>query len=538
MSSPFITHIKTLLSNAQSSNKLILAVEMGVIDAVEKPLLRGGEIYPRMARAIVQAKSEILLLGYKLHGGTDGEKDILEALRQLDEKTIPPNRIQVRVLINKKEGLASYIGRKWEHPNMFQKTLDFKNIDIEFKEHQHQAFGSFHTKMLVIDGYTAILPSSDISKDGNYKDGETRWIDDASILHGLDLVRHIRYDFVQAWTSKNVNHVSQTQLNTPDLNQAFTVVTNTSENTLKLATNAIFISKKANGYVTNRSGMGPYAIAIIEAITRAEYTINIITPNMNEPAVIKALAEANKRGVQINIILGKHKGDKEESYPFAGGTNQDGIKLLYKEIEVRGNQHPEKLDIRWATTKTGEIIPEVHQEQVHARVICIDDIVFTGSSVLDLQSIYHSRECDVVMQDSSVSELYLQTIFHPIFDKGIKVQDDVSFRMHIPIITHSSSSSSSSSSSLPLFASHYPATSSFQYDSDIDSDIDSELEFCSDTISEAEGQLIQILDRAAILLPENKDAFKGILLMLSEKFMDNPDVNNNLRKQTLTYLKI
>ena len=36
--------------------------------------------------------------------------------------------------------------------------------------------------------------------------------------------------------------------------------------------------------------MGPYAIAIIEAITRAEYTINIITPNMNEPAVIKALA--------------------------------------------------------------------------------------------------------------------------------------------------------------------------------------------------------------------------------------------------------
>lgn len=402
--------------NADKNNKLVLAASPSTAAQLEIPKLCGKEIYPRLKTLVENANTEILLMGYKLDGGSDGETDLLEALKNLSEKAKQKGTvIRVRILINQRKGFSGIIKPDGPSTSPLRNGLQLDNIDLEYAEHQHYAFGSFHSKMVVVDSQAAMLMSCDLMKQNNYKDGKSRWTDMASILHGESLVSHIRKDFIQAWNSDHAFAVSGKKSTIPEEIQIHAPA-HLPEKTITVQ--AMFLSKKANGALHTRQHMSPYTLGVIEAIKQAKSSISITTPNLNESAVLDALADANQRGVNIYIALDKYKNNDAEALPFAGGTNQQGIEKLYKKINKRGNLHPDKLHIRWTTNEKGQIIALRHDQEMHARMVCVDDIVFIGSSVLDKQSVYHSRECDVVMQSPEAAELYLDTIFRPIFAKG------------------------------------------------------------------------------------------------------------------------
>lgn len=414
----FISYISAKLEKERDAgNKLILACKRG-FTGIEPPLMRGHQIYPRMRELIANAQREVLIMGYKLHTSCDGEKDLLEGLEALSKTATDKKRvIGVRILINKREGAAAAAtatSSKTTKP-LFE-GREFKNLSIQFVEHPHSYFGSFHSKMIIIDNNTAMISSCDISKDNNYRDGSSNWVDNSTVFHGQSFVAHIRDDFVQAYHSKRVMGHEKAPM--PIKLKSSTEI----EFDTKLeCTQALFISKKANGNLLNRKYLSPYAIGILEALKHAKHSVNIMTPNINDEIIIAELANAVARGIKVNIIMGRNKGDKAENLPCAGGTNQDAMTFLYKEVEKRAPKHMNKLDVRWATDDTGEmIIPDKHHQTVHARVVIIDDIVFVGSSVLDKQSIYHSRESDAIMQSKSISDMYMKRIFLPNFYKGIK----------------------------------------------------------------------------------------------------------------------
>lgn len=414
----FISYLSAKLEKERAhGNKLILSCQRG-ITGIEPPLMRGHQIYPRMRELIANAQREVLIMGYKLHTDCDGEKDLLEGLRALSKSAKEKNRIiGVRILINKREGAAAAATLKLSNPTKpFLAGMHFENLNIQVVAHPHSYFGSFHSKMIIVDSNTAMISSCDISKDNNYRDGSSNWVDNSTVFHGKSFVAHIRDDFLQAYHSKRVMGHEKAPMPVK-----LKSVPEIELDTKLECTQALFISKKANGNLLNRKHLSPYAIGILEALKHAKESVNIMTPNINDEIIITELANAVERGIKVNIIMGRNKGDKAESLPCAGGTNQDAMTLLYKELEKRGCKNKHKLDVRWATDDSGEtIIPDKHPQTVHARVVIIDDIVFVGSSVLDKQSIYHSRECDAIMQSKSIRDMYLKRIFLSNFYKGIK----------------------------------------------------------------------------------------------------------------------
>lgn len=416
-----INTIATGLDSLKGANDLILSVKLGKV-AIEEPLINGSKIFPRMAEAIKNAQSEVLIMGYRLDAGSDVEKDLVAALTELNKKAAGlQKKIQVRVLINERVGAAA-----WLKPSSNQNTTNalkdldlrqFEYLDFQYAEHRHSGFGAYHCKMVVVDNHTALMGSCDLLQNGNYQDGSVGWVDMTTVFQG-ELVKSIRQDFKLAWESGNNVTIDGTphKVIPKDLSSSLEEKTESAAIAFSEVP-ALFISKKAKGLGRSDLVLSPFTLAIIQAINNSNCSIHIMSPNLNIPEVINALADANKRGVPIYIIMGKHMNDESESKPGMGGTNEENMNHLLD--LVKESPYRNKLRIRWATNDEGkQVIPYPHQNTMHAGVSCIDDLVFTGSSVLDKQSGYHSREADVIMQSDDVCKMYLDQVFWPHFNKG------------------------------------------------------------------------------------------------------------------------
>ncbi len=408
---------KEICLNAVKGNKSTSAARLGEVE-VERPLLKGEQMLPRMKEIVKNAKQEILISGYKIDKDSDGEKDLIEALEHLNNQPIQGNKIRVCILINKKNGPASFFTKPTPSNSFREGLINIKNLDIQYVEHQHSGFGSYHQKQILVDGTTAILSSSDLMKRNDYKDKTARWVDMSSILKGETFVGYLRDDFRQAWDSSYsksqgfIKAAIPTQLNQP----------------IKLApapekVPALFLSKKAEGNVLARNHLSPYAVAVIKAINIAKKEINVMTPNLNNPQIITALVNAVRRGVKVNIVMAKNMNDRNERLPFAGGTNQTGVQTLYNALD----KNYLNLEVRWVKDNNGSIIQGdlKNSNMLHARMVTVDEeIVLAGSSVMDQQSIYHSRESDVVIQSKKTAKLYLENIFLPVFNNAVNIFND------------------------------------------------------------------------------------------------------------------
>lgn len=322
-----------LSEEQQKGNCLISALSCGSLN-LETPVLRGENIFPKMKRLIESAESEVLFMGYKIESGSDGEQDFLEALKTLSKKAQDNNKtIDVKILINQKTGLAEYF--KPTKTNTFFNTvndpinaLDYKNLNICYQEHLHQAFGSYHGKALIVDEKEAMVLSGDLSLGNNYKDNTSRYLDVASIITGGTLLGDLRNEFVRAWNS---NHCKP-RIGEKEAMQFSEIKSNDDIRKSEGTNQTIFISKKANGTLSKRDNLSPYAIALIHAIENAEKSISIIMPNLNEDKIIIALADACVRGVKVNITMSKRMNEQSELKPFMGGSNQQGIQKLCDNI--------------------------------------------------------------------------------------------------------------------------------------------------------------------------------------------------------------
>lgn len=427
----FLGQLKQQLDLAASSNNLILPSRMAKA-SIEPPLLRGSQIYPRMKELVADAEAEVLLANYQINENCDGEKDFLEALQVLNEKAKRTGKsIRVCILINNKTGPAARLSTKTSS-NAFKKgTYSFPYLDFQYTEHAHPLFGSYHSKMIIIDGQSVMFPSCDLMRADNYKDGKSRWADMSSVLHGSSLAGHCREDFIRRWNSKKTQPLSGKKLAIPPVLEVKAERAILEADIISEA-DVLFLSKKANGNYFKRSNLSPYALALINGINRADKSINLAAPNLNHYLVIQALAKAIKRGVSVNIVMPKHANDLPESKPGMGGRNQASIQLLHDLISDAPREQRAKLDIRWTTDDAGlevtgskGLTNSKDINNLHARMVCIDDeITLTGSSVNDNQSFYYSGECDVAIHSPEVAKTYNRNIFYAFFDKGRKINED------------------------------------------------------------------------------------------------------------------
>lgn len=441
MKEDFLYYLKTVLDgNRTTGNFLNLRSDIGN-GHVESPLLRGSNVFPRIKKAIISAKFEVLIIGYKIDTNSDGEKDLSDALEELSKRASDNQTvITVKILINHRAGVASIFRPNASYSNNKLRQLkgnEYPGLNIEYIEHTHSAFGAYHAKQFIIDNRLAILCSGDLTKVQNYREGEPGRIDIATILHGRNIVQYIRNDFITAWNSSSSQPLQgeksilseELEKYSPDAEEIDSVDINAlTESNIPI----LYISKKENGNLLQRNHYSPHTIAVLTMIENAEYQIDIMMPNLNETAIIEALADAYARGVGINIVMGKYHNDSGEGKPFLGGTNRQAIKQFFDALQKRNVQHFDRLNIRWAADNNVIVSEHDVTKCLHAKLVCVDDVVIMGSSVLDKQSVYHSREGDACIQSPLVADQYRNKIFNPVFFAGIDLFLDPKCEIRTP----------------------------------------------------------------------------------------------------------
>lgn len=407
-------------------NPLIIKNEEGQA-LIEKPLLKYGEIAPAICNAIRSAKEEVLFIGYKMDSECDGERDFLEALKNLSDQIVNnAEKVRVRIIINRKGGLAGKLIKPklstLQKKSQQELTSSYPNLDFQFVEHIHGAFGSYHQKQVIIDNHTAILTSGDFSQANNYKEEYHGWTEVGTILRGREFVDHIRKSFLISWNSLASKPLfAEAKKDIPAYLVKSADIINDPEYIKLPKANVLYLHKKANGNPFKRLHLSPFTIALIKAIENAQDTIAIMTPNLNHPQVLEALvnAYAQKPKLEIRIVTGKeHNASLEDNF-LMGGTNQQSYAKLIALMARKGIHDYSRLHLKYMRDEGKQIVREAGKETLHAKLIMIDNLTLIGSSTLDGQSVYYSQEGDVCIESEDVTQQYNKNIFKPVFDNGL-----------------------------------------------------------------------------------------------------------------------
>ncbi len=363
------------------------------------------DIHIRSKELIELANKEVLIQMYKFVSNSDGGQLIKAALSTLQQKAKKnQSLIIVNVLINTRGTLAECFYRKNDNDGLDQlkQELNCESFQINITRHRADAFGSFHSKLIIIDGNQVMIKSG----EPIYLNDYNKHLLETAVISDFSLADEVRKEFVKAW-----NQDCETNLKMVDIESKKIIEEKYFSNIP-----GIFIGKRADGNPKVRLGPGgPFKIALIKAINIAKYSIKIITPNLNDPDIIDALAKACNRKVYVNIIMAKHHNDFFENKPGAGGKNKSKMAELVDKVSSKNYLY---LQIRWATNSKLEIVDQ-EPYGVHGKYACIDDrLVLTGSTPLDLQGTYHSKEADVIFEDKDKALECNQVFFYDKFDSG------------------------------------------------------------------------------------------------------------------------
>jgi len=416
-------------SNPYIQNVTLAPLPRPEVDQNPIKLYVGGpEIAPAIGQYIENADQEVLIQTYNLDHESDFWKEIMAALIALNEKAQGDNKeISVKIMVNMRVGPAAWATKSKSDPfepwlkknerEVYEITegqckTQVPNLKIKTVLHKHKSFNAYHSKVYVIDNKTVILCSGDPVKNSNYKNVRKGRTETATSIASPFLAKQLGAAFKYRFNKNRRRH--------PPVPRKFVKYGVTQANPGKLL---LLVKSPSTDPLKRSLFFSPYKIAILEAIHRANKCIDIMMSNINDRDIIKALTKAANRGVKINVITGKWHCDSRETKPFMGGTNQAAIARLFKFIK---KQYWDNVRVHWAIDSQQRLLQDDSDprlgadasttEVVHGKMVLVDEKwVLTGSSPLDMQALYHSAECDVLIEDETIAKEYKRR-FNEVFN--------------------------------------------------------------------------------------------------------------------------
>ena len=347
-----------------------------------------------IAERIKIATSSVRLCFYKFHLHSVAGQKIAKALTVLAAKATKERPIQIRILLNRR----GFIAEKLYKPNEEDGLKDLKAIQQRYPHchltiHYHKtlALGSYHAKQVIIDPDTAnsalFLCSGDIQ---HANDPERHMYETAVLIQGGNMASVARQEFDALIARESNGTCSHAKIN----RLLFPSTTEQTANANTTSLQGLYLSSKAHGNPFTNLGMAPFKQVLLAGIEQACSTIHLLTPNLNDPEIIQALACAANRGVLVKLVTGKYHNDKSERY--FGGKNLTCINQLSSLISPKNQKY---LRVHWAVDPhTGNLVQHGQQHIMHAKFCLIDDqFMYMGSSPLDKQAMQCSREIDTVL---------------------------------------------------------------------------------------------------------------------------------------------
>ena len=170
------------------------------------------------------------------------------------------------------------------------------------------------------------------------------------------------------------------------------------------------VSRPPYGPVSKHNVYVPQNEAWLSCIRNAERSVFIQSPDVNAAALIPALAEALKRGVEITYYVCFGYNDAGEIIPGQGGTNDQVAQNLVKEISPAERK---LLHICYYVGKDQDhpIHQSFKQRSCHVKLLIADDHVgIQGSGNQDTQSWYHSQEINIMLDSEEICKKWREGI--------------------------------------------------------------------------------------------------------------------------------
>eukprot|EP01112_Ceratiomyxa_fruticulosa_P005373 TRINITY_DN1599_c1_g1_i1.p1 TRINITY_DN1599_c1_g1~~TRINITY_DN1599_c1_g1_i1.p1 ORF type:complete len:524 (+),score=59.51 TRINITY_DN1599_c1_g1_i1:189-1760(+) len=291
-------------------------------------------------------------------------------------------------------------------------TLECPYLDFEAMDFYRLFLGVLHFKFMIIDRRTLLIFSNNINDKPN--------VEMCVHLEG-DIVNSYYDTFVINWGKKfstlppcindpspilpDISYFQRFQesfLRDPffesPLSQLFYHFPRTSA---PMAA----VHRLPHGSPGHSSKYNPQDVAWRSAFALARNSIYIQTPDFNAVPAIKGVIRACARGVKVTIWLCYGYNALKERFPRQGGENAHVIKKMYQKLqEIHCEQN---LVVCWYVAKN-QTRPQ-KSIPCHVKFMSIDDsVAIVGSGNMDVQSWYHSAECNVMVDSKEVVAEWMQ----------------------------------------------------------------------------------------------------------------------------------
>ncbi|KAK0545576.1 hypothetical protein OC846_004897 [Tilletia horrida] len=165
------------------------------------------------------------------------------------------------------------------------------------------------------------------------------------------------------------------------------------------------VNRRPHGTPGHSDIRNPQDAAWLAGFRYANEHVFIQSPTLNSSPVKAAVLGCVRRHVRVELWLDLGFNDKSESLPFQGGTNEQVVTAMYRQLRREGKGDEKYLDVYWYTGKdmTRPLNAVRKQRNCHVKFAAYDGkVAILGSGNQDTQSWFHSQEINVMVDSKEI----------------------------------------------------------------------------------------------------------------------------------------
>jgi len=399
----------------------------------------GPDIYGGIKQLLATARHEVVLQFYQWDADSDASTAIAEGLKQATDNLPAEETLDVFISINRSPSgiIEDPVGKIDELGSEGAwAALDPSKTNLSFGWLDRRVSNVMHDKVVVVDGRSIVVtganPQNAHNSPGPWFDTGYRFNGPVALagLEGFDLVWQASrtYECSLPLAASNCTRLpSGRRPLRPWLDPLFDDPYEPPGGIEVIAVGRVDSASRSPRANQVNDDLNPKVQAFLQVFEGSPEgnRISIISPNINSDLFQEALIEATDRGVKVRLLTSLDFNSINEQALDQGGKNCEVIRDFFFDDSSTRLSRP-NLEVRWHGD--GQTAVEGKGTNAnHAKFLALEDrsgdsvLSIVGSSNHDTQSWDQSREFNLLIDNSQVTDDLLSQVFDPVWATGIEV---------------------------------------------------------------------------------------------------------------------
>ncbi|MCB0379148.1 MAG: phosphatidylserine/phosphatidylglycerophosphate/cardiolipin synthase family protein [Bdellovibrionales bacterium] len=378
----------------------------------DKVYLRSREIFGEMSNLIGSAQDHVYVQTWRFDHDSQAAQYLARGIQKLTknrqaQRAKRPVDFWLMVNVIATQSKREEIRKIEQYVSKY--GLDNRYVRFHLGIFSADFLGANHAKSLVIDSQTAMVTGANLTNAFN----GLGHFDVGFVVEG-EAAQDLAKDFVQIWRSYVKNSESP-----KERSQLFKGSATGS------CLPILFARKRPFSQMTKSTWSNSLNHSFLAAARSAKKSIDIITPSLNVREFKDVIKDAVKRGVKIRIVVDYAYEAFKQNIATRGGDNLSNIRSLYRSLGPYASRKYlcKVFPIRWYS-ENGKKRVRGTAGNSHAKFMIVDNqITYTGSANMDVQSWVNSREIGLFIDSSSKAKKWKRSIFEPVFKRAIAIEE-------------------------------------------------------------------------------------------------------------------